>query len=140
MIEQSAKTGRDLAQLIGRILLAQAFIIAAIGKIVGYTGTAHYMAAYGIPTVLLPLVIALELGAGTALLIGWHTRLAAFALAVFSLSAAVIFHHQVAAPIQLILLTSDLAFAGGLLVVCAVGGGRLSLDAHKEPTTGVTSR
>jgi putative oxidoreductase len=55
---------RDATQLIGRVLLTQAFIIAAIDKIVGYTGTAHYMAAYGVPTVLLPLVIVLELGAG----------------------------------------------------------------------------
>ena len=140
MIEQRVITMHDTAQLIGRALLAQAFIIAAIGKIVGYTGTAHYMAAYGVPTVLLPLVIVLELGAGTALLLGWHTRLAALALTLFSLAAAVIFHHQVTEPIQLVLLTSDLAFAGGLLVVCAVGGGRLSLDARKKPATGVASR
>ncbi len=141
MIEQRANTMRDATQLIGRVLLAQAFIIAAIGKIVGYTGTAHYMAAYGVPTtVLLPLTIVLELGAGTALLLGWHTRLATLALALFSLAAAIIFHHHVAAPIQLVLLTSDLAFAGGLLVVCAVGGGHLSLDAHKEPATGVAPR
>jgi putative oxidoreductase len=59
---------------------------------------------------------------------------------LFSLAAAIIFHHQVAEPIQLVLLTSDLAFAGGLLIVCAVGGGRLSLDARKEPATGVAPR
>ncbi|HEN47355.1 MAG TPA: DoxX family protein [Mizugakiibacter sp.] len=126
---------RDAAQLIGRVLLAQAFIIAAIDKIVGYAGTAHYMAAYGVPTALLPLVIALELGVGVALLLGWHTRLAALILALFSLVAAVIFHHQIAEPMQLVLLMGDLAFAGGLLVVSAVGGGRLSLDAHREPAT-----
>ena len=140
MIEPRGRILYDATQLIGRVLLAQAFIIAAIGKIVGYTGTAHYMAAYGVPSVLLPLVIALELGVGVALLFGWHTRLAALILALFSLAAAVIFHHQIAEPIQLVLLTSDLAFAGGLLVVSAVGGGRLSLDAHKESATGVAPR
>ncbi len=140
MIEQKANTLRDATQLIGRVLLAQAFIIAAIDKIVGYVGTAHYMAAYGVPTALLPLVIALELGVGLALLLGWHTRLAALVLALFSLVAAVIFHHQIAEPMQLVLLTSDLAFAGGLLVVSVVGGGRLSLDARKEPATSVAPK
>ncbi len=138
MSEQRTNTLRDAAQLIGRILLAQIFIIAGIDKIIGYTGTAHYMAAYGVPTALLPLVIALEIGVGTTLLLGWHTRLSAFVLAVFSLAAAVIFHHQVAEPMQMVLLMSDLAFAGGLLVVCAVGGGHLSLDTRKAPTEGVT--
>ncbi len=132
MIEQRGRILYDAAQLIGRVLLAQIFIIAAINKILGYTGTAHYMTAYGVPSVLLPLVIVLELGVGVALLFGWHTQLAALILALFSLVAAVIFHQQIAEPIQLVLLMSDLAFAGGLLVVSAVGGGRLSLDARRE--------
>lgn len=131
MSEHNSRTLHTAAHLIGRILLSQIFIIAGINKILGYAGTAHYMVAYGVPTMLLPLVIALELGGGTALLLGWHTRLSALALAVFSLIAAVIFHHQIADPMQLILLMSDLAFAGGLLVVSAVGGGRLSLDGRK---------
>ena len=101
MIEQRDSILYDVARLIGRVLLAQIFIIAAINKIVGYTGTAHYMAAYGVPTELLPLVIALELGVGTALLLGWHTRLAALVLALFSLVAAVIFHHKSPNPFNL---------------------------------------
>ncbi len=137
MIEPRGRILYDAAQLIGRVLLAQIFIIAAINKIIGFTGTAHYMAAYGVPSVLLPLVIVLELGVGVALLLGWHTRLAALILALFSLVAAVIFHHQIAEPMQLVLLMSDLAFAGGLLVVSAVGGGRLSLDARRERAKGL---
>ncbi len=120
----------DTAYLIGRILLSQIFIIAGFGKIVGYAGTAHYMAAYGVPSILLPLVILLELGGGIALLIGWQTRWVALALGVFSVITAVIFHHQVAEGMQKVLLMSDLAFAGGLFVVAAVGAGRLSLDAR----------
>ncbi len=120
----------DTAYLIGRILLSQIFIIAGFGKIVGYAGTAHYMAAYGVPSILLPLVILLELGGGIALLIGWQTRWVALALGVFSVITAVIFHHQVAEGMQKVLLMSDLAFAGGLFVVAAAGAGRLSLDAR----------
>lgn len=121
---------RDAALLIGRILLSQIFLIAAYGKITGYAGTAHYMAAFGVPGILLPLVILLELGAGIALLIGWQTRWAALALGIFSVLAAVIFHHQVGNGMQKVLLMSDLAFAGGLFVMSAVGAGRFSLDAR----------
>jgi putative oxidoreductase len=121
---------RDAAFLIGRILLSQIFIIAGYGKIVGYAGTAHYMAAYGVPGILLPLVILLELGGGIALLVGWQTRWAALALGIFSVLAAIIFHHQVGEGMQKILLMSDLAFAGGLFVLSAAGAGRFSLDGR----------
>lgn len=119
---------RDTALLIGRILLSQIFVIAAWGKITGYAGTAHYMAAYGVPTFLLPLVILLEMGCGIALLIGWKTRWAALALGIYSVIAAIIFHHQTANQMQQIMLMSDLAFAGGLFVIAAVDSGKLSLD------------
>ena len=120
----------DAAYLIGRILLSQIFIIAAFGKITGYAGTAHYMAAYGVPGAFLPLVILLELGGGIALLVGWQTRWTALALGVFSVLAAIIFHHQVGEGMQKVLLMSDLAFAGGLFVLATAGAGRFSLDAR----------
>lgn len=108
---------RSLLQVLGRILLSQIFIISAIMKILNYSGMAGYMAAYGVPSWLLPLVIALELGGGLMILVGWKTRFAAFVLALFSIAAAVIFHHDFANQTQVILLMSDLAFAGGLLVL-----------------------
>lgn len=121
---------RDTAYLIGRILLSQIFIIAAYGKITGYSGTAHYMAAYGVPPLLLPLVILLEMGCGITLLLGWQTRWAALALGIFSVIAAMIFHHQVDNGIQKLMFMSDLAFAGGLFVLAGTGAGRLSLDGQ----------
>ncbi|APZ41982.1 DoxX family protein [Acidihalobacter ferrooxydans] len=119
---------RDTAYLIGRFLLAQIFVIAAWGKITAYAGTAGYMAAYGVPTFLLPLVIVLEMGGGILLLIGWQVRLTALALGIYSIIAAIIFHHDIGQGMQKILLMSDLAFAGGLFVLSGSGAGRYSLD------------
>lgn len=56
------KTG----QLIARIFLAQIFLLSGIFKIGGYAGTQGYMEAMGVPGMLLPLVIALEIGGGLA--------------------------------------------------------------------------
>ena len=84
------------------------------------------------PGALLPLVIALELGGGLLLAIGWQTRLAALALAVFCVLAAVLFHVNLADRNELLHFEKDLAIAGGLLVLFAFGAGRYSVDAMRQ--------
>ena len=90
------------ANLAGRILLAHIFLLAGLNKITGYSGTQGYMEAMGVPGMLLPLVILLEIGGAVALIVGWQTRWAAYALALFSIVAAVIFHSNLADQIQMI--------------------------------------
>ncbi len=63
--------------LAGRILLAHIFLLAGINKITGYSGTQGYMEAMGVPGMLLPLVIILEIGGAVALIVGCQTRWAA---------------------------------------------------------------
>src|SRR5262245_12703919 len=101
---------------IGRTLLALLFIVAGVGKITGYNNTLAYMTAFGVPGFLLPAVIALELGGGLALLIGWRADIAAFLLAGFSIIAAVIFHSNFGDRAQLTSFLKDFAIAGGLLL------------------------
>lgn len=117
--------------LLVRVLLAAIFVIAGLGKLHDYAGTAGYMQAMGVPTALLPLVIALELGGGIALIIGFETRLAALALAVFSVIAAFIFHHG-SDQVSQIMFMKNFAMAGGLLALTLHGAGRLSLDAESH--------
>ena len=117
--------------LLTRLLLAAIFVIAGIGKLTAYDGTAGYMQSMGVPSFLLPLVIALELGGGLALIVGFQTRLAALALAVFSIIAAFIFHHGSDQTSQIMLL-KNFAMAGGLLSLTLNGAGRLSLDGEKS--------
>jgi putative oxidoreductase len=118
------------AELAARISLAALFIVAGLGKIAGYEGTAGYMQSMGVPGVLLPFVIALELGGGLAVAIGYRTRLAAFLLAGFSLLSGLIFHSPLD-PSEQTQFLKNLALAGGFLLLVVHGAGRLSLDARR---------
>ncbi len=120
------------AELAGRILLALMFLLAGISKITGYEGTQGYMASVGVPGALLPLVIALEIGGAIAIIVGFQTRLAALALAGFSIAAAALFHSNFADQIQMILFLKNVAVAGGFLILAANGPGSLSLDARRK--------
>ncbi len=118
--------------LAGRILLASIFLIAGLNKIGGYAGTQGYMESAGVPGGLLPLVILLEVGGALALIVGWQTRIAAWALAVFTLLAAILFHNDFGNQMQMIMFLKNLSIAGGLLIVAANGAGAFSLDARRH--------
>ena len=122
----------NYTMLAGRILIAAIFVIAGFSKISGYEGTAGYMQSMGVPGMLLPLVIALELGGGLAIIAGWQTRIVAFALAGFCIVAAVIFHGNLGDQMQSILFMKNFALAGGFLFLVANGPGTLALDARKK--------
>lgn len=119
---------QDIGALVGRIALAHIFVLAGLQKIGGYAGTIAYMQSHGVPGWLLPGVIALELAAGLAVVLGWYTRITAGLLAIFAVAAALIFHHDFSEGQNLIMLMKDLAMAGGLLYVVCYGAGRWSLD------------
>jgi len=114
--------------LAGRILMSIIFIVAGFGKIGGYEGTQGYMESMGVPGMLLPLVILLELGGGLMLLVGYKTRIVAFLLAGFSLLSALIFHLDFGDAMQRIQFMKNLALAGGFLYITAWGAGAWSLD------------
>lgn len=116
-------------QLLGRLGLSLIFIISGWGKIAGYAATQGYMESVGVPGALLPLVIALELGGGLALLAGAFTRWVAAALAGFSLLAGLLFHFNLGDQMQAILFWKNVAMAGGFLLLVANGAGAWSVDA-----------
>lgn len=78
----------------GRVLLGLYFLIPGISKIVGFGGTAQYMATHGVPlvSVLLPITILVQIGGGAALLVGWQTRAVAVILAGMTLVISVFMH------------------------------------------------
>ena len=124
-----------VATLAGRILLGHIFLLTGITKISAYAGTVGYMASMGVPGALLPLVIALEIAGGLALIIGWKTRWAAGALAAFTILAAAIFHNNFADQMQMLMFMKNLAISGGLLFIAAYGAGPVSLDARQSGAT-----
>ncbi len=116
--------------LLGRVLLVAIFLPEAWVKIRGYDAAVAYMARFGVPGALLPLVIALEIAAPILIAIGWHTRLAALALAGFCLLTALFFHADFANPNQQLHFWKNLAMAGGFIVLAANGAGAWALDAR----------
>jgi putative oxidoreductase len=115
--------------LLARLMLVFIFIVEGWGKIGNYQGTQQYMEGYGVPGMLLPLVILTELGAGLMVAFGLLTRLAALALAGFCVLAALFFHHDLGDANEFIQLTKDIAIAGGFLALVAFGAGGWSVDA-----------
>jgi putative oxidoreductase len=117
------------ADAVGRILLAALFLYEGFVKLRGYDLAVQYAAAYGVPSVLLPLAIATEFGCGTLIVVGFLTRLAALALSGFCLVTAVVFHTKFSDTNQILHFAKDIALAGAFLFVAGRGAGRFSLDA-----------
>ena len=116
------------SSVVARVLLAHIFILAGVSKITAFAGTQGYMESVGVPGMLLPLVILLELGGGLAILVGWKTKLVSYALAVFSIIAAIIFHSNLGDQMQMIMFMKNFAIAGGFLLLAEHGAGRYSVD------------
>jgi putative oxidoreductase len=123
----------DATVLAGRLLLASLFLLEGWSKLRGYEAAAAYMQRFAVPAALLPLVIALELGGGLLLALGWQSRCAALALAGFSLVAALLFHANFADRGQVLHFEKDLAIAGGLLLLAAFGPGRYAIGGRPPP-------
>jgi putative oxidoreductase len=123
------------ALLAGRILLAYVFILSGFGKMLGFAGTAGYMASKGmpVPEFFLVCAILIELVGGLMLAVGWKARWGALAIAVFLVPTTLIFHAYWTYPeaqvmVQQIQFNKNLAILGGMLYVAFMGPGRLSLD------------
>jgi len=129
-------TSRDIAALIGRVLLVALFLLSGFGKISDFAGTAAYIASKGLPLPALGAAIAIvmEVGVGLLVLVGWRARAAALALAVFTVVAGVLFHaywanaDAAARMGDFINFWKNVSIAGGFLMVSAFGPGRYSVD------------
>ncbi len=125
--------------LLGRMLLGLIFLVEGWIKLSGYSGALAYMQKFGVPGFLLPLAILVELVGAILIIIGWQTRLAAIALAGFTVLAAIIFHANFVEQNQVLHFLKNLAISGGFLGLCANGPGAWSLD-HVRMTRKELSR
>ena len=117
-----------ISQLVARVFLGHIFLLAGISKMSAYEVTQGYMDMMGVPGMLLPLVILLEIGGGLAIIAGWQTKWTALALAGFSVVAAAIFHNNFGDQTQMILFMKNISITGGLLLLSTHGAGVFSLD------------
>ncbi|WP_421423184.1 DoxX family protein [Agrobacterium rosae] len=117
----------------GRLLLAVMFIFSGLGKLMAPEATQGYIASVGLPLPLLSylLAVAVELGGGIFLVIGYQTRIVSLVIAAFTLATALIFHNDFTDQNQMIHFLKNISIVGGLLQVAAFGAGSLSLDARR---------
>ncbi len=122
-------------EFLGRVLFVVLFLPAGVSKLFGFEGTVEYFGSLGIPMASAAVIttIAIEVLGSIALLIGYKTRYAAFALAGFTLLASLVGHAFWLAPaeqafVQQLLFLKNIAVIGGLLVLASAGAGKWSLD------------
>ncbi len=119
---------QPLSAPLGRLFLATIFFMSGLTKITSYAGTQGYMDAMGVPSMLLPLVIALEVLGGLAVILGWKTKVVALVLAGFTIASALLFHADFSDQMQMGMFMKNIAITGGFLMLVAQGPGAYALD------------
>ncbi|WP_296101930.1 DoxX family protein [uncultured Agrobacterium sp.] len=132
--------------LVARILLSFIFVYSGFGKLMDPAGTAGMITGAGLPaaTALAYLAGLFELLTGLAVLVGFQTKIAAFALAAFCVFTGLVFHSgTVAVPgwpdaalgwintLNGIMLMKNITLAGAYILLGAFGAGAYSVDAMR---------
>jgi putative oxidoreductase len=119
--------------LVSRLMLVLLFLVSGAGMASMPSGVAGYFSSLGIPasSLVVWLVVALKVVASLAIVFGFKTRYAAYALAAFSVGAALIGHNNFADQNEMTQFLKDLAIAGGFLALSVAGPGGMSLDARR---------
>lgn len=113
---------RSKGTLLGRVLMGLLFFFSGVGILMqGTAGTVGFYESLGLPMagLLVWVTLAIKLGAGGALILGYRVGAAALALIVFTIAATLVAHMNTEDPG----LWKNLAVIGGLLYVMAYGTG-----------------
>jgi len=129
------KNQSDALALVGRILLGLIFVLSGFQKLMSFSGLAANIAGKGLPMpeVLAVLTVAIELGAGLLLVVGWKARWAALLLFLFIIPVSLTFHNfwtmeGTQAAMNKVQFMKNLSIMGGMLLAAAFGPGRYSID------------
>jgi putative oxidoreductase len=121
--------------LVGRVLMALLFVYFGYLKLSNFGGSVGYFTKWGFPApqLMAGLAVLFELGFGLMLLVGWKTRWAAWALALYVLIATAVAHrfwtYEAAQAFnQTSHFFKNVSIIGGLVYIAALGAGPLSLD------------
>lgn len=136
---KSAEKIQSLGQLVARILIGMLFIAAGVFERHAHSFYFPYLASIGggQPEFTLPLGYVLEICAAAALILGWRTRWAAWALIFHTVLLTLLFN-GIAGPDdahyfdKLSHVMKNLGVVAGLLYIAAIGAGGYSLDARRD--------
>jgi putative oxidoreductase len=133
--ETERRKSRDATFIsVGRVLVSIIFIVNGLAKIATYETTLKEVRASGVSDaeLLLPIAIAIELIGGAFLALGFKTRSAAIALMGYLALITVLLHSNLGVEAHRAMALANLAFIGGLVMLAAVGAGRVSVDRMLE--------
>lgn len=117
--------------LVGRLFIGLTFMASGLSKVANYGGTIALIESSKLP--LPPSLgyagaIAVEVGCGLLIVLGYQTRIAAAVFVLFCLATAVFFHANFADPNQTFHFLKNMIMAGGLMQIVASGAGAISID------------
>ena len=141
---------RGPVTLLGRMLLATIFFMAAVGnKIPHFSDVARVMESAGVPAPQLLLVgaIVFLLVGSLSVIAGYKARIGAALLLTFLVLASYYFHpfwklQGQAQQEQMIQFMKNLSMMGAMLFIVANGSGPMSVDSwlHKRVTASADER
>lgn len=122
--------------LFARVAIAPLFLYSGLGKTMAFAATASRLpgGADGFGALLAAGALTVELGCGTALILGLFARQAAMILIAFTIAATLMFHNFWAAPatqvvMQTINFLKNLGLLGALAMIATYGPGAYSAQA-----------
>jgi putative oxidoreductase len=133
-----ANSSGGVVQVLGRVLVSLVFILAGVGKIVGFSMEEGMVAAkhLPLPSVALGIALLVELVGGLAILLGAFTRFTAWVLFLYLIPTTLLFHNFWALQgmdriDNMIHFEKNLAIMGGLLYLATFGAGGFSIDSSR---------
>ena len=137
MFDSIAQRSEALWLLLGRVALGVLYVPSGFGKLMDSSRMTGMLTNKGWP---LPMAFAILAGlveflGGLAIIVGFKTRCAAFAMIVFTIIAMLLAHQYwqlegAARAAQHIQFYKDQAIIGGFLYVFVRGAGPWSVDRH----------
>lgn len=138
------KLDHPIVPLVGRLFISYIFVTSGIAKAFSWSSNVQYMNTRHLPMipVLLAAAMLIELAGSLCLITGFHARVAAFVMFLYTTAVTVLFHNYWAATgmmagMQETHFRKNLAIMGGLLVLACSGPGKWSLGAAlRKPEVG----
>ena len=119
-----------IVEFLGRLFISTLFLVEGFGKIAIQEDVIMYMQDYGVPEIFFVPATVLEILFPILIIVGYKTKWAASALALFTFAVAIIFHTNFSEEMQMLFFLKDIAIAGGFMLIIAYGPGEISLDHY----------
>ena len=122
----------NFIDFIGRVFISSVFLLSGYNKIFNFDATVGWMEGFGVPGFLLWPTIILEILLPLLIIIGYHAKVSAILLAIFSLTTAIIFHSDFSNQMQLIAFLKNLGLAAGFMFIAIHGTKDWALSNKKK--------